>query len=328
MNGVVRTYEYLRKELVEMGYDVTIIGPADFPYSIAMPGYDEIRLALLPYNRLRRMIAACNPDVLHIATEGPLGRAARKYAAEYGVEFTSCYHTHFPDYIAKRVAQYLPFLYEPVRKAAISYVRNFHKISSCVFVATQTLEDTLRGWGFTAPLKRMTRGIDHDIFSIGPKTLFETIRHPVALYVGRVAIEKNLESFLSMEWNGTKVVVGSGPDRDTLQKKYPLSVFTGPKTGTELANHYRSADVFVFPSRTDTFGMVLIEAMACGIPIAAYPVPGPIDIVTKPFLGTLSEELSKAAHMAMTQGTPLERAAHARENYSWRKATHQFLETD
>lgn len=328
INGVVRTYEYLRKELVDMGYEVKIIGPADFPYSMAMPGYSEIRLALFPYNRLRRMIAAYNPGVLHIATEGPLGIAARKYAAEYGVEFTSCYHTHFPDYTAKRVAKYIPALYEPVRNASIKFVRWFHRISSCLFVATPSLEETLKGWKFDCPIKRMTRGIDHSVFYAGEKTLYKHKTEPVALYVGRIAIEKNLEAFLGMEWAGMKVLVGDGPDRPMLEKKYPDAVFAGPKTGKELADYYRSADVFVFPSKTDTFGMVIVEAMACGLPVAAYPVTGPIDIITQDFLGALDEDLAKAARLALLHGSREERARHAKDNYSWRKAAHQFLETD
>lgn len=329
INGVVRTYEYLRDELLAMGYTVKIIGSADFPFGMPMPGYQEILLVPFPYNRLRRMIAEFAPEVLHIATEGPLGMAARKYARNYGVEFTSCYHTHFPDYAAKRAERILPFLGAPVRKAGISFVRWFHGISSCVFVATQSLEDTLRGWGFKGTLKRMTRGINHDVFHTGPKNLFQDLPKPVALYVGRVAVEKNLEAFLDMTWHGSKVIVGSGPDEEMLKSKYPGAVFTGVKTGKDLADHYRSADVFVFPSRTDTFGMVLVEAMACGLPIAAYPVTGPVDIVTQDFLGCVNDDLAVACETAVkSPGSAEDRAKHAQANYSWRKATHQFLETD
>lgn len=329
INGVVRTYEYLRDELLAMGYTVKIIGPADFARSFPMPGYGEIMLVPFPYNRLRRMIADFGPEVLHIATEGPLGLAARKYAKNYGVEFTSCYHTHFPDYAAKRAEKFCKALGAPVRKTGIAFVRWFHGISSCVFVATQSLEDTLRGWAFKAPLKRMTRGIDHDLFHTDNKNLFHDLPKPVALYVGRIAVEKNLESFLSMDWNGSKVVVGSGPDETMLKSKYPSARFAGVRTGQDLADHYRSADVFVFPSRTDTFGMVLVEAIACGLPIAAYPVTGPIDIVTQDFLGSLNDDLAKACETAVkAPGSAEERAKHARDNYSWRKAAHQFLETD
>lgn len=325
VNGVVRTYEYLRGELETMGCTVKIIGPADFSLCFAMPGYAEIQLALFPYNRLRRMIAAYAPDVLHIATEGPLGIAARKYAVRYGVEFTSCYHTHFPDYAAKRVPD---FMADWVRAAAIHFIRWFHTPSSCLFVATGSLEQTLRGWNFTMPIKRMTRGIDHAIFFTGEKKLFGALQRPIALYVGRVTVEKNLEAFLDMPWEGSKIVVGNGPDFETLKKKYTSAFFAGIKTGRELADFYRSADVFVFPSKTDTFGMVIVEALACGLPVAAYPVTGPIDIITAPFLGALDDDLSKAAQDALLYGTADERADHARENYSWRRATEQFLEIE
>jgi glycosyltransferase involved in cell wall biosynthesis len=328
VNGVVRTYEYLQKELETMGYTVKVIGPADFPHSFPMPGYGEIRLVPFPYNLLRRMIMEYDPGVLHIATEGPLGIAARRYAKNYGVEFTSCYHTHFPDYAAKRVAKYLPFLREPVRKLGITFIRWFHDISSCLFAATQSLEVQLRDWEFTCPIKRMTRGIDHNMFYEGEKKLFRDLPKPIALYVGRVAIEKNLEAFLDMKWEGSKIIVGIGPDMHMLKNKYPDARFTGVKTGKDLADHYRSSDLFVFPSKTDTFGMVLVEAMACGLPIAAYPVTGPIDIVTDDFLGAVDNDLGTAARRALLHGSPSERAAHARENYSWRKATEQFLETD
>ncbi len=328
INGVVRTYEYISCELKDMGYDVLILGPMDFKWGIAMPGYPEIRLALLPYNHLRQRIEDFSPDVLHIATEGPLGLAARKYAAEYGVEFTSCYHTHFPDYAAKRVPSVLKFLQNPVRDFAIRYVRWFHAISSCVFVATPSLENTLKSWGFDTPVKRMTRGIDLSLFYPGEKNLFTDLPRPIALYVGRVAVEKNLESFLDMDWTGTKVVVGDGPDLHFLKQKFPSALFLGTKAGKELADHYRSSDVFVFPSKTDTFGMVIVEALACGIPVAGYPVTGPIDILTQDILGVVDDDLSKAAKKALTRGNAEERSAHVRTNYSWRKATHQFLETD
>lgn len=325
INGVVRTYEYLRDELLAMGYTVKIIGPADFARSFPMPGYGEIMLVPFPYNRLRRMIAAYAPDVLHIATEGPLGIAARKYAVRYGVEFTSCYHTHFPDYAAKRVPD---FIADWVRAAAIRFIRWFHAPSSCLFVATDSLEKTLRGWGFSMPIKRMTRGIDHAIFFTGEKRLFGALQRPIALYVGRIAVEKNLEAFLNMPWEGSKILVGNGPDIETLKKKYTAAFFAGTKTGRELADFYRAADVFVFPSKTDTFGMVIVEALACGLPVAAYPVTGPVDIITAPFLGALDNDLAKAARDAPLHGTAEERAAHARENYSWRRAAEQFLETE
>jgi glycosyltransferase involved in cell wall biosynthesis len=175
----------------------------------------------------------------------------------------------------------------------------------------------------------MTRGVDHDIFHTGEKNLFSGLPGPVALYVGRVAVEKNLDAFLSMEWSGSRVIVGNGPSESELKAKYPAAHFVGVKTGEELADHYRSADVFVFPSRTDTLGMVLVEAMACGLPIAAYPVAGPMDIVTQDFLGSLDGDLAQACEMAVkSPGSAEDRAEYARGNYSWHKAACQFLEMD
>jgi glycosyltransferase involved in cell wall biosynthesis len=329
VNGVVRTYEYLRKELESMGYEVEIIGPSDFPRTYPLPGYSEIKLVPFPYNALRHKIEAFEPEVLHIATEGPLGLAARQYAKNYGVEFTSCYHTHFPDYAAKRVARYLPFLHDTVKRIGIFYVRWFHELSSCLFVATPSLQKELESWCFVPPVKRMTRGVDLSLFFVGAGNSFQDLPRPIALYTGRIAIEKNLEAFLEMPWTGSKVLVGDGPDLTALKAAHPAAHFTGVKKGAELADCYRSADLFVFPSRTDTFGMVLIEAMACGLPIAAYPVTGPVDIVTEDFLGALDNDLGRAAEKAMAApGNREQRSNHATTNYSWQKAARQFLETD
>jgi glycosyltransferase involved in cell wall biosynthesis len=324
LNGVVRTYEYLMEELERMGHKVKVISPNDFRFCVAMPGYPVIKLALFAFNALRRMIEDFSPDVLHIATEGPLGFSARKYAAEYGVEFTSCYHTHFPDYAAKRA----PFAQNFVRDLGIRYVRWFHSISSCIFVATQSLEDTLKSWNFASPVKRMTRGVDLEIFTPGEKTLFEDIKQPVALYVGRIAVEKNIESFLSMDWPGSKVIVGDGPDRESLTRKFPDAYFLGIKKGKDLADCYRSADIFVFPSKTDTFGMVLIEALACGLPVAAYPVTGPVDIIIEPFLGVLNSDLSIAANQTLELAKDKQnRIEWVKAHYSWQSAARQFLES-
>lgn len=312
-----------------MGHTVKIIGPDAFPRNMPMPGYPEIRLTLFPSAKLQAMIKDFAPDLLHIGTEGPLGLAARNYAAKNKIAFTSCYHTHFPDYAAKRAAKFLPFLYAPVRALGISFVRWFHQNSSCLFVATKSLEDTLRGWNFTCPMKPMTRGVDFDVFHPGDKNLFQDLQGPIALYVGRVAIEKNLESFLDMNWDGRKVIVGTGPDMDALSQNYPDAYFADKQTGKALADHYRSADLFVFPSKTDTFGMVLIEAMACGLPIAAYPVTGPVDIVTSPILGAVHDDLATAAQLAMSSnGTKAARFEFAKGNYSWTKVANQFLEIE
>jgi glycosyltransferase involved in cell wall biosynthesis len=325
VNGVVRTYEYIGAEMEKKGHEVRVIGPADFPLRIPMPGYSEIKLTLAPYRRLKKMIEDFGPDNIHIAVEGPLGWATRRYCIKYGRSFTSAYHTQFPDYLAKRVAGRIRPLYRFAHNAAKAMMRHFHAPASILMVATPSLEEALRAWGFTAPMQRLTRGATLDLFYPGEKTVFANLKRPVALYVGRVAIEKSIEDFLAMDWPGSKVVVGDGPSLESLKKKYPQAIFTGKKTGADLAAHYRSADVFVFPSRTDTFGIVLIEALACGLPVAAYNAIGPRDIITEPFLGTLHEhDLALAARHALNTGTPQERAAFVRALYTWENAASQF----
>ena len=194
-----------------------------------------------------------------------------------------------------------------------------------MFVATQTLEDELRSWNFKTPVKRMIRGARLDLFYPGENTVYKDLKGPIAVYVGRVAIEKSIEDFLQMEWEGSKVVVGEGPSLESLKVQYPDAYFAGKKLGAELAEHYRSADIFVFPSRTDTFGMVLIEALASGLPVAGYPVTGPLDILTQPFLGAMDEDLATAAKRALNCGTKEERAKHVRDNYTWENAARQFM---
>ncbi len=193
-----------------------------------------------------------------------------------------------------------------------------------MMVATKSLEEELRSWRFQNPIYNLTRGVKLNQFYPGKPTLFNDMKGPIALYVGRIAIEKNIEDFLKMEWEGTKVLVGDGPSKQSLQHKYPNALFTGIKEGTDLAEHYRSSDLFVFPSRTDTFGMVLIEAMASGLPVAAYDVTGPKDIITESFMGTLDEDLATAAKKALSCGSPEKRAAYIHENYTWEKVGSQF----
>lgn len=293
-----------------------------------MPGYREIELALFPYRHMARLIAEYDPTTIHIATEGPLGWAGRRYCRKRNIPFTTAYHTQFPDYIAKRTARYLPFLHRPVKMMATSWLRCFHEPSAGIITTTLSLNEELKQKKYTSPLYALDRGVDHDTFYPAEAALFRDAEKPIALYVGRIAIEKNLEDFLSMHWAGTKIVVGDGPSLKRLQKKYPGIIFTGKKTGRDLADHYRSAHVFVFPSRTDTFGIVLAEALACGLPIAAYDVTGPRDIVTESFLGALhDDDLSQAAHRALelTDYAGM-RAAHARERYAWDVIAQQFLD--
>lgn len=325
VNGVVRTYEHLSEELRKLGHDVRVIGPESFPFSTPMPGYPEIRLAIMPYKYLKKIIDDFAPDCIHIPTEGPLGWAAQKYCRKNKKKFSTSYHTHFPDYVAKRVGFLAPFLYKFAYARAKNAVRKFHDKSSSIMIATQSVEDTLRDWGFKAPMHRVSRGANLDIFKTGPSPLFKDMKKPIALYVGRVAIEKNIKDFLNMNWDGSKIIVGDGPSLYELQKKYPDCHFAGRVQGEELANYYRSSDVFVFPSKTDTFGIVIVEAMASGLPVAGYNVTGPKDIITKPFLGAITDgDLSEAAKKAMEFGTPEEREKYAKDHYSWSHAAKQF----
>lgn len=325
VNGVVRTYEHICAELIKKGYKIKIIGPGQFPIRFPAPGYLEIELACLPYKRLQKMIDAYKPDYIHIAVEGPLGWAARRYCLNRNLPFTTSYHTQFPDYIAARVAKIFPFLAPRLHNIAARLIRRFHRPALSIMVSTETIAKRLKSWNFEPSIHQVTRGVDTTIFNPGPKTLFKNFKKPVALYVGRVAIEKNIEDFLEMPWDGSKVVVGQGPSFSRLKAQYPEVVFTGIQTGEALAAHYRSADVFVFPSRTDTFGIVIIEALACGLPVAAYEVPGPRDILVKPELGALGTgNLAITAEKALNAGKPDERADHVKKYYSWARAAEQF----
>lgn len=326
LNGVVRTYEYLIKELEKLGHTVDVIGPSNFQRRFPMPGYPEIDLVFMPYKQMLKQIRKFDPDAIHIATEGPLGWAGRRYCLKNTMKFTTSYHTQFPDYVAKRVCKFLPFLYKAVHGLTVKIVKKFHTPSTSILITTDSMSEQLKAWGLKTPIQKFTRGIDTTLFYPDKKKLFQDLKKPVALFVGRLAIEKNIGAFLEMPWTGSKVVVGHGPDENNLKIKYPNITFTGKKTGKELADHYRSADVFAFPSRTDTFGMVLLEALSCGIPVAAHNVIGPKDVITNDNLGFLDEDLSKAAYKAIeTRAMPEDRHKYVVENYSWEKATEQFL---
>ncbi len=312
VNGVVRTIATVRSELEAMGHRVEVIGPDRFR-TIPMPTYPEIRLALGAGRRLGAMIGALKPDCIHIATEGPLGFAARRWCLKHKVPFTTAYHTRFPEYVRDRA---------PV-PLALSYavMRRFHRPSAAVMVATPSIERDLSRRGFTN-IRRWSRGVDTGLFRPRAKGFLDLPR-PIALSVGRVAVEKNLEEFLALDLPGTKLVVGDGPARAELTKKYPGVVWAGSKHGEELAQYYAAADVFVFPSRTDTFGLVLLEALACGVPVAAYPVPGPLDVVGGSDAGCLDEDLKRAVEGALT--IPPERCRAHALTFSWRRSAEQFL---
>jgi glycosyltransferase involved in cell wall biosynthesis len=313
VNGVVRTYERLSRELAATGVEMLFLTPADFR-TVSFPAYPEIRLALPDRAVVRRRLETLKPDFVHIATEGPVGWMTRSVCRSQSRPFTTSYHTRFPEYAAAIFGLPARWCYAPARL--------FHSSGVGTMVATKSLADDLARRGFKRLLP-WTRGVDTDVFRPRDVRLFGSDR-PVFLYVGRASREKNIEAFLSADLPGLKVVVGNGPHLDTLRRRYPDTVFTGPKSGEELACHYASADVFVFPSRTDTFGLVLLEAMASGLPVAAFPVTGPIDLVRHGETGILDEDLARAAIKALALDRQAARA-HA-STFSWRQAAELFVD--
>lgn len=312
VNGVVRTYENMQRELTGLGHDVHFIHAGNFK-TIPCPTYPSIRLALFPYKGLRGMMDELEPDAIHVATEGPVGQAARKYCLKHQLPFTTSYHTQFPEYIKARIP--LPLW--------ISYavVRRFHKPAERTLVPTQFMREQLLARGFT-DVNIWSRGVNTTIFKPGSKDFLDLPR-PVSVYMGRVAVEKNIEAFLDLDISGTKLVIGDGPDLVKLKEQYPDAVFPGFKFGEELASYLAASDVFVFPSRTDTFGIVLLEAMACGLPVAAYPVTGPIDVVKRDETGVLDEDLKVAVEAALKLNAD-DCIAYAR-TFSWTTSAECFL---
>jgi glycosyltransferase involved in cell wall biosynthesis len=313
-NGVVRTLSTTCEVLRSWGHQVTVISPETYP-SIPAPTYPEIRLALTAPGAVGRRLAKIAPEAVHIATEGPLGFAARRYCLARKVPFTTAYHTQFPEYLARRTG--LP------ASTFWPYIRWFHRPAQRIMVATETIRGQLREQGLTQ-LTHWSRGVDLTCFTpdAPPPPEYAGLQGPILLYVGRIAVEKNIEAFLACDYPGTKVVVGDGPARAALAAKFPQALFLGKKSGVELAGCYAGADVFVFPSRTDTFGLVMIEALACGTPVAAFPVAGPLDIVTAE-VGAMSENLTRAIDAARY----CDRSACAAygASFSWDAATRQFL---
>jgi len=303
VNGVVRTLERVSGEMVALGDSVEVIGPDRFR-NFAMPGYADIRLAFWPRAALRRMLDEANPEALHIATEGPLGMAARSICAERDWRFTTSFHTRFAEYVTARTGIPPRWIW--------TLLRRFHNAGAGTFAATQSLRDELAERGFQRILP-WTRGVDLSVFQDGPRNAWAGLPRPIFLYAGRVAVEKNIAAFLNLELPGTKVVVGDGPQRASLQARYTSVHFAGWRHGEELAQAYRGGDVMVFPSRTDTFGLVLLEAMACGTPVAAFPVMGPRDVVGAG--GVLDEDLRRACLAALDVPRRLARAE--AERFSW-----------
>ncbi|WP_267433685.1 glycosyltransferase family 1 protein [Sphingomonas sp. GM_Shp_1] len=315
VNGVVRTLQSVAAELRSMGHDLSIVSP-DLYASVPCPTYPEIRLALPRPGEVGRTLAAFQPDAVHIATEGPLGLSARRWCLSRGLPFTTAYHTQFPEYVAARIRAVSPEL-------VWRYVRWFHAPSAAILASTPSVARALAAHGLPQS-RHWGRGVDTGLFRPdGPCDAFvRALPGPVQLYAGRVAVEKNIAAFLATDIAGSKVVVGDGPARAALAAEYPQVHFLGAKFGEDLAAIYRAADVFVFPSRTDTFGLVMIEALACGTPVAALPVQGPLDVLN-PEVGVMDEALDQAIAKALTldRGT----CAAYGQSFTWRASAEQFL---
>jgi glycosyltransferase involved in cell wall biosynthesis len=313
VNGVVKTLTATIAGLESRGVVVRVVGPDQFR-TMPLPSYGEIRLALARPAALRERIESFDPDHVHIATEGPLGWAARHVCLKQGRCFTTSYHTRFPEYLRARAPVPLSMSYRVLRR--------FHNAGDGVMVATQSVENELRERGFVN-IMRWSRGVDLSRFNPNAPPPPESWPRPVFMTVARLAPEKNIEAFLQLDLPGTKVVVGDGPSADMLRQKFPQAVFLGARTHDELPGLYANADVFVFPSRTDTFGLVLIEALAAGLPVAAYRVAGPRDIIGESAAGVLSEDLRQASLDALR----LDRAA-CREHaltFTWDHSVEQFI---
>ena len=313
INGVVKTLEQTVRCLQAAGHEVLVIEPSRFR-TIACPGYGEIRLSLLPYRTLSKLLAEFSPDAIHVATEGPLGFAARRFAIRNGLNFTTAYHTKFPEYLEARTGIPARYFYPAMRW--------FHGPAKAVMVSTDSVIAELQAKGF-GNLVKWSRGVDMDLFGAGAERACHDGIDPVFLYVGRIAVEKNLEAFLELRLPGEKWLVGDGPALQALTERYPEALFFGPKNHAELAEIYRMADVFVFPSKTDTFGLVLLEAMACGLPVAAYPVAGPLDVLAGCEAAALRSDLLEACLTALDLD-PKHAVAHARK-YTWQHTTGQFI---
>jgi len=310
-NGVVRTLAQTAQWLGRFGHQVKMLTPQDFR-SIACPTYPEIRLCLPPRKVIEGIVSDFDPEALHIATEGPLGLSVRRHCVRHKMRFTTSYHTQFPQYLRARLPIPLGFSYRVLRL--------FHGAAARCMVSTPSLRSDLASRGFRN-LASWRRGVDTELFKPRAKD-FLAMTRPVAAYVGRVAVEKNVEAFLCMPWHGSKIVIGDGPERARLQAAHPQIRFTGFRFGNELADTLGAADVMVFPSRTDTFGLVNLEAMACGVPVAAYPVNGPKDVIEDGVTGALDEDLGRAALRALEVDPAVCRSTALR--FGWDVSSREF----
>ena len=317
VNGVVRTLGQVAREARALGAELEFLTPGDFR-TLPLPSYPEIRLALPGPGEIARRFDRSRPDAVHVATEGPLGHAVRRLCTRRRLPFTTSFHTRFPDYLAER----LPVPERLTCGVTWGWLRRFHCAGAAVLAATPTLAAELSARGFTN-VRLWPRGVDADLFRPRGRGVLNLPR-PVFLTVGRLAVEKNIEAFLKLELPGSKVVVGDGPARAQLAKSYPDAVFLGARHGEALADIYASADVFVFPSRTDTFGLVLLEALASGVPVAAFPATAPRDVIGEAPIGVLDENLRCACLEA------LELSRHDCRDFAvamtWQKSANKFLE--
>ncbi|MGE0045418.1 MAG: glycosyltransferase family 4 protein [Hyphomonadaceae bacterium] len=318
VNGVVTTLSKVIKELREMGCELEIVAPSDGYRTMPLITYSEIKLAIGARDDVEERFLAFAPDAVHIATEGTLGWDARAICLKHKFPFTTSYHTQFPEYVTAR------FPWIPLW-AGYRYMHAFHDKSGRIMVATPTMMNRLLAHGFTK-VTAWSRGVEIDRFNPALRDVengvYKGLARPIWVNVGRVAVEKNIRKFLETELPGTKVVVGDGPLREELMREYPDAVFPGVKFGEELARYYADADVFVFPSLTDTFGLVLLEAMATGTPVAAFPAPGPIDILPGTGTGICDNDLQKACLEALKLDR--ETARRVAESYSWRACAEAF----
>ena len=312
LNGVVRALSTTRERLVGMGHDVEVLGPDRFN-TVPCPTYPEIRLALTLPGRVGRLIEAFAPNAVHIATEGPLGWCARHWLRRRNLRFTTSFHTLFPLYLKLRAG--VP------ERWSYALLRRFHNAAVHTMCSTSSLDGLLREHGIPS-VARWIRGVDTALFRpIKPANL--NLPGPILMYIGRLAVEKNIEAFLSIDRPGTKVLVGDGPARTALERRFPEAVFLGPRTGGSLVAHYCAADVFVFPSKTDTLGLVMLEALACGTPVAAYPVQGPNDVISTSGAGVLDEDLGAAIDGALN--IPAETCLNHAANFDWDVSARQFV---
>jgi glycosyltransferase involved in cell wall biosynthesis len=311
-NGVVRVLGCLHDRLAARGHELLVVSPDRFS-TIPCPTYAEIPLALFPGRGTARLIEDFAPDAIHVATEGPIGQAARRFCRRAGLPFTTAYHTKFPEYLAQRTRLPVDWFY--------GYIRHFHRPSRAVMVPSSSVYSELARWRF-ANLRQWSHGVDTRVFHPQPKDLLDYPR-PIFMYVGRVTVDKNLPAFLDLDLPGTKVVVGSGPLRERLIARYPDVRFHIARGDADLSRHFAAADAFVFPSRTDTFGLVMLEALASGVPVAAFPVAGPLDVIGESGAGILSENLREAALAALD--IPSDRCVAHAARFSWERVTDQFL---